>query len=158
MHPCPVHAHHLVLVDLMTYQYLSGCLKNKKQKVEGSFVSGTVKETIRIHKRVNFNLETSVPHSGKLVDCQSTLQVSVQDFNIGLLLVYLLALVTHMVTVDVLLPNTVKVFCFTNQHTQVPHHTESHSIDPAAALCVIAVLGLRAARRHFLSAGVRQLK
>lgn len=121
-------------------------------------MSGTVKETIRIHKRVNFNLETTVPYSGKLADRQSTLQVSVQDFNIGLLLVYLLALVTHMVTVDVLLPNTVKVFCFTNQHTQVPHHTESHSIDPAAALCVIAVLGLHAARRHYLSAGVRQLK
>lgn len=118
-------------------------------------MSGTVKETIRIYKTVNFNLATTAPYSGKLADA---LQVSVQDFNIGFLLVYFLALIIHVVTVDVVLPNTVKVFRFTNRHRRVLHHTESRSIDPAAALCVTVVLGLRAARRHLLSAGARQLK
>lgn len=71
------------------------------EKVEGSFVNGTAEKTIRIHKRVNFNIATNAPYFG-----QNTLTVSVQNFNYSPLSVYLLALVTHMVTVGVVLPNT----------------------------------------------------
>lgn len=94
----------------------------------------------------------------KLVDCQSTLSIPVQDFTISLLLVLLSLLRTHMGTVGVIPPSKAEVLWFTSQHIQALHHRESHNIDLEVALCVTMVLELRSALRQCLSVDVLLLK